>query len=171
MEQSGIESFRDIIGYESHYEISNLGRVRNKRTGRFIVTKQGKLGYPKVNLWKSNKYKTILIHRLIGIHFIPNPLNYKEINHIDGNRTNNSIENLEWVSRKQNCIHAVETGLVPLGQARRNSKLTNAQAMEIYKLSHSGTMKRQEIANMFQISTTQVSQIKNKREWRHIHSE
>jgi hypothetical protein len=163
-----METFRDIQGYESQYEISNLGRVRNKNKDCFVCIKTGKVGYNVVNLWKYNEYKTFYIHRLTAIHFIDNPKGLDEVNHLDGNKLNNSISNLEWVTTGENVRHAISTGLTPLGDRRKNAKLSNADALEIYRLSHSGIL-ASIIAEMFNISKTQVYQIKNKKEWRHIH--
>lgn len=131
MEKRKIEIFKPIIGYEHNYEISNLGRVRNINTNKYIKINTGKVGYKVVNLWKNNEYKTKYIHRLIAIYFIPNINEHKQINHIDGDKLNNNIENLEWCSQKDNVQHGYTTGLTSIGENRKSSKLTNKQALEI----------------------------------------
>ena len=95
------EEFKKIDGYDN-YEVSNQGYVRNTDTGR--VLKQGKNpnGYYFITLSKNGIGKSFKIHRLIGLYFIPNPENLREIDHIDRNKTNNSISNLRWISHSNN---------------------------------------------------------------------
>lgn len=129
------EIWLPLVGYEIYYEVSNLGRIRS--FDREVNTKnnstqirQGKVlkqylthnGYLRVVVTKGNKRKSNPVHRLIANTFIPNPENKPEINHKDGYKTNNVITNLEWVTRKENMIHAVNTGLVIAPKAVR--KLT-----------------------------------------------
>lgn len=102
------QCWRDIEGYEGLYQVSNTGRVRSLnygRTGKTKVLKQStdKGGYKNVNLHKSGKYKTCKIHRLVAQAFIPNPNDLPEVNHIDENKANNQVSNLEWCDRTYNC--------------------------------------------------------------------
>ena len=96
------EEFKKIEGYEN-YEISNLGNVRNIDTGRFLKPSKNNGGYYHLNLNKNGTIRKLYIHRLIGLHFIPNPDNLPFIDHIDRNKTNNSITNLRWISKSNNC--------------------------------------------------------------------
>lgn len=117
------EEWKDIKGYEGKYKISNLGRVkaieRKVRQGKgeyFIKEHELKtwidsVGYVSVGLTVDSKTKYFRIHRLIAEAFIPNPNNLPVINHLNGNKTDYRIENLEWTNQKQNSIHAVKTGL------------------------------------------------------------
>lgn len=114
-----------IKNYEELYEISDTGEVRSvnrilKVTNRKDTLFRGRLIkqspnksvlYMQVGLWKENKKMNYYVHRLVAETFIPNPDNLPEVNHIDGNRQNNHIENLEWVSRVGNVQHAINTGL------------------------------------------------------------
>ena len=95
------EEYKKIDGYDN-YEISNFGNVRNTNTGRILKNHKNIHGYYIVDLHKEGTRKTLTIHRLIGLHFIPNPDNLREIDHIDRNRTNNSITNLRWISHGNN---------------------------------------------------------------------
>lgn len=110
------EVWKDIEGYEGKYQISNLGRVKAldfKRTKKERIMKPhiNTSGYLAINLYKNAKFKTYRIHRLIAQAFISNPENKPCINHIDGNKLNNSIDNLEWCTHRENTIHAIKTGL------------------------------------------------------------
>lgn len=118
------EIWKDIPGYEGCYQVSNLGNIKSlKRTvntlfGRpkvqdeFIFLKENlKGGYLGVNLSNNGSVKKMKIHRLVAMAFISNPENKKCVNHIDGNKQNNHIENLEWVTYKENSVHASNIGL------------------------------------------------------------
>lgn len=100
------EVWKDIEGY-CNYEVSNAGRVRNKKTNKFI-TGYDHFGYLRITLPNRNN---VLKHRLVAGAHIPNPDNKPEINHIDGNKQNNDVCNLEWVTRKENVQHAHKIGL------------------------------------------------------------
>jgi len=117
------EIWIDIEGWEG-YQVSNLGNVRSLdrevvRSDGMVLHLKGKLlaqnnntrGYPHVSLSKSRKIKSkIRTHRLVGLHFLDNPNNYSEINHIDGNKENNRADNLEWCTRSHNMQHCWDNG-------------------------------------------------------------
>lgn len=98
------EIFLDVEGYETLYEISNLGNVRNKTSGRLLKPKKSKThkGYLSITLSKNGIHKGYLIHRLVAKAFIPNPNNLPQVNHKDCNRANNNVDNLEWCSVQYN---------------------------------------------------------------------
>jgi len=99
------EVWKNVIGYENAYEISNFGRVRSKRYNRFIRGGTTS-GYLFVVLCEKNKKKTFRISRLVAIHFLINSNNLSEVNHKDGNKQNNNVTNLEWCSGKENRFHS-----------------------------------------------------------------
>lgn len=117
------EVWKDVIGYEGLYEVSSLGRVRSLdklvngnnskvlRKGIILKPQEKKYGYLAVNLYKYRKMKSLTVHRLVAKAFIENLDNKPEVNHIDGNKKNNSIYNLEWVTSSENQKHAFEKGL------------------------------------------------------------
>lgn len=100
------EIWKDIKGYEGKYQVSNYGSVKTlnyRRTGtaRLLIPKNDK-GYLAVGLYKNGKRKMFLIHRLVAEAFIPNPENLPQVNHIDEDKTNNYVENLEWCTQSYN---------------------------------------------------------------------
>ena len=99
-----------IKGYEGLYEISKNGKVLSFKR-RPAILKQYKGRYYKVGLTKDGIQKHFFVHRLLAIAFIPNPHNKPYVNHIDGNKLNNSLDNLEWCTASENAIHAFKLGL------------------------------------------------------------
>ncbi len=116
--------------YIHNYEISNLGRIRNFRTGNILKTQILKSGYINicVSLGSRGSSECIKMHRAVAECFIPNPNNLPQVNHIDGCKTNNKVENLEWCTNRENTIHAIRTGLktfeYQVGEKNWLSKLT-----------------------------------------------
>ena len=103
------EVWKPIKGYEGLYEISNFGRVKSYRNGGEMFMRQilDKDGYLIIGLKRDGHSKLMKVHRLVGMAFIPNPENKPHINHIDYNRSNNHVENLEWVTPKENTAHSL----------------------------------------------------------------
>ena len=95
----------------THYSISSEGRVRNNETNKMKSMDATSDGYHKVDLYSNGKRTSVRVHRLVAEAFIPNPNKLPQINHIDGNKENNNVKNLEWVNNSQNMIHAYRTGL------------------------------------------------------------
>ena len=105
-----MEEWKTIEDFED-YEVSNYGNVRNKITKCLIIGDINNFGYYRVRLHKNKKTKRFFRHRLVALYFLPNPNNYKFVNHIDGDKSNNTIHNLEWCSQSENEKHAFRTGL------------------------------------------------------------
>lgn len=101
-----IEIWKDIKGYENIYKISNLGRIKSLKKGGLILSLKNASGYINATLKNNNNISYCKVHRLVAQTFIPNPLNKPCVNHIDGNKHNNCVENLEWVTYKENFEHA-----------------------------------------------------------------
>lgn len=173
------ELWKPIVGYEGIYECSSLGNIRvlERRTldkkGVIQVFKPKKLklinqsnGYLKINLIKDGIQKTKLVHRLIAQSFLGD--SDKTVNHINGIKTDNRIENLEWVTLSENHIKAFEIGLKDLkGEKSPVSKLTNEQVIEIRELIKKGYT-QEKIASQFNVKRQLISKIKLGQRWSHV---
>ena len=97
-----MEEWKDVVGYEGLYEVSNLGRVRNKKRNT-MVTLLDNNGYHRVELWKNNKRRRYMLHRVVAQTWIPNDDETKtQVNHINEIKTDNKVENLEWCTASYN---------------------------------------------------------------------
>ena len=105
---SEVETFVKIEGFEN-YEVSNLGKVRNIKSGIMLKPWLTKDGYLRHCLYKHNKRKNLLLHRIIATAFIDNPGKKPQVNHIDENKLNNDLSNLEWCTVRENLIHGTRT--------------------------------------------------------------
>lgn len=105
------EIWKNITSYEGLYQVSNFGRVRSVRLNKILSPKHNWDGYLRIQLWRDNKNKYVFIHRLVAEAFIPNADNKPFVNHIDGNKSNDRVDNLEWCTQKENIKHAFATGL------------------------------------------------------------
>jgi hypothetical protein len=121
------EIWKPIKSFEGLYEVSNLGRVRSLRRDIIMRTRQRNDGYVSCTLSNCGKVKNKLIHRLVAEAFIPNHKNKPEVNHIDGNKQNNCIRNLQWVTASENQIHSIKIGL------RKGSRLHNGGSVLLTK--------------------------------------
>lgn len=129
-------SWKSVPDYELLYEINTLGEIKSIGRDKLMKHHIDKGGYPKVTLCKQGKHKTYLVHRLVALVFIPTIDASLEINHIDGNKQNNSVINLEWCTREANQQHAFLTGL---NKAPRN--MLNRKHSEETKLKISNAAK------------------------------
>lgn len=130
-----MEIWKPVPGYEGSYEVSNLGRVRSVsrytptwsgkvfKKGTIKKQKEDKDGYFKVWLSKNSKKKPFFVHRLVATAFLDNPDNLPVVNHKDGNKKNNTVENLEWCTLSENTKHAFKIGLIKPSCRGTNKKV------------------------------------------------
>jgi Bacterial DNA polymerase III alpha NTPase domain/Bacterial DNA polymerase III alpha subunit finger domain/NUMOD4 motif len=173
------EVFKDVVGYEGFYKVSNHGRVISSRTttntyyGRVLKPEVDKDGYLKVPLKKRGKQKKFFVHRLVLCAFSPaNGRDDSTVNHKDGIKSNNTLTNLEWASYSHNNSHAFRSGLRSIdycaGENSRFCKLTKDQVLEIRKLANETSLTHLEIACKFNTSRTNVGAIVNRYNWKQI---
>ncbi len=128
-------------------------------------------GYLKVNIWKNGKAKLTLVHRLVSECFIPNPQNKPQVNHLDGNRSNNHVDNLEWATASENQKHSVNILKNFIGESNSNSKLTNDDVKwirENYKKEKKYTMKY--IAEKFGVSSPTIHSVIHNKSFNQRHN-
>lgn len=181
------EIWKGVPNYEGMYQVSNSGRVRSldryvdtgiiNSTKRFIKGidlkfKSDKDGYHFIGLKKNQKAKYLRVHRLVALVFIDNPYNKPQVNHINGIKNDNRVENLEWCTLSENRQHAYDTGLQN-GKSRQGvrnnfAKLDKGRVVKIRRLYSAGDFTQKEIANKFNVSQPCVNKIVNNKDWRHV---
>lgn len=180
------EEWVDIKGFEGRYKISNKGEIV-----RYAVTdvyKSGKIinrgekiikpsisgnGYLKVGLNKDSKFYNKNLHRLLAEHFIPNPDNLPCVNHIDGNKLNNNLDNLEWCTAKYNSKHSFDNGMSNISEYSKykvsnvSRRFTSKEIKEIRKLFNEGKTKK-EISKIFNCCDSIIGNILNDKTYKNI---
>jgi DNA-binding transcriptional regulator YiaG len=158
------EEWMPVIGY-SEYKISNKGRIKGERRASF--GSKSSSGYRRACIWNGEKHVFVMIHRLVAIMFLGFQ-DGKEINHKDGNKENNRLENLEWVTRSGNSQHAyannLRTAHPVLGEKHYAAKLTEDQVREIRK----STLSQTKLAKQYNISSSVIQKIKERKSWKHV---
>ena len=143
------EIWKDIPGFKLLYQASSFGQIRThigkvtytqkhgvrKWQQRILKQKKSKDKCHRVSLWKDGKESTLLVHRLVAMAFIPNPDNLATINHKDGDRDNNNISNLEWMSLEDNIKHGFETGLYGTNKKTRLTNKQNGEVIDFLSMS------------------------------------
>jgi hypothetical protein len=178
------EAWKDIVGYEGLYQVSDIGRIKSlervringrKWKTRILKFKINKNGYHFVNLYKNGKGKSFYIHRLVLITFIGICPEDMEACHSNGDKTDNRLSNLRYDTKSNNMLDAVKHGThhKTLGQTWTRgegcgtSKLTTKQVLEIRYLYETGKYIQKELAKKFDVCRPQISRIINKKTWAH----
>ncbi|WP_295677299.1 NUMOD4 domain-containing protein [uncultured Empedobacter sp.] len=175
-----METWKDIKGYEGLYQVSDSGNVRSLdrrysngkgecfRKGKVLQKMHVSSGYHAVGLYLNKVLRQHLVHRLVSVAFIKNTNNNACVNHIDGIKTNNTVENLEWCSHSENTIHAFKIKLIlpTSGIINGMSKLTEKDVLEIRAIGENLTQK--EVCEIYNVSRNTIYNIINRRSWTHI---
>ncbi len=143
------------------YTITEDGKVINNHTGRTLKPQKNGTGYYRVGIGG----KLYFVHRLVAQTYIPNPDNKPQVNHKDGDKTNNCVENLEWVTNRENSLHALKNGWMRIEENHQFAKLTRKQVAFIK--SHP-ELSRNELAELFDISPRTITDIRSGRTWKTV---
>ena len=156
------EEWRDVEGYEGYYQVSNLGHLRclerivhskrwdRRESAKLLNPPVLKNGYKLASLCRNGKSKRVLLHRLVAKAFLPNPNNLLQINHIDGNKQNNNVNNLEWVTAQENIIHAYNNNLMnPAHGIRTNNGHFTEEDIRSIRYKASKGMSQRKIASEY----------------------
>lgn len=146
------EVWKDIPGYEGLYKVSDLGSILNLHTNKFLKKRLSTNGYYVVDLRKNHRSRVFRVHRLVALSFIPFVDGKPFVNHVDGNKLNNNVSNLEWCTQSENVYHAYNTGL-----NKRKLDINESEILELYK-----TCSATEIAKRKNVSVTAIISRLNK---------
>lgn len=160
-----MKRFRD-----SNYYVTECGRVTATKATAYLKSQFGRGGYLHVLLYLNLKPTLFSIHRLVAEVFLENPNNYPCVNHKDGDKLNNRVENLEWCTRSQNTQHAIDTGLLKVsrGERQHKSKLTEEQVLEIRRERRETKISQTELAKKYNVLQSTISDIIRRVSWTHI---
>lgn len=169
------EVWRSLSEYNGFYDVSNLGRIRSNRIKnreqRLLKQHTNKKGYLCVSPKSiSGKQRHIGVHRLVATAFIPNPENKPQVNHKNGIKTDNRVENLEWATNKENIIHAYKNNLIKVskGESHRLSKLKDKDIVDI-KRKYFGEQKTiRSIACEYDVYRSTIGRVISNKTWKHL---
>lgn len=155
-----VEQWRDIPCYEGFYQASTFGNIKRLyKSGKEKILKPSLKtnGYLIVSLSKNNTRKSFDVHRLVAQVFIPNTENKSQVNHKNGIKTDNRVENLEWITPLENMSHAVSMGLTAQGEKNRLAKISNELAKFIRE--NPDNLTGRQLASMFNLKPQSITQI------------
>lgn len=164
-----MDKYYKIKGYEDYY-ITKSGKIYSTFLKRELKYDKSSKGYCRVKLMdrRLGKFVGLFVHRLVALQFLKNPRNLPEVNHKDGNHSNNNVNNLEWCTAEYNRRHALENGLVPRGEKNPRAKLTEEQVIQIYKEWESCKNKCT-IAKKFNVSDALIGEIVRGIRWSKVY--
>ncbi len=172
------EQWKLIDGFED-YEVSNLGRIKSYKNNEenILSLNFNNTGYGYATLYGDDRVQ-FRIHRLVAEAFIPNPNNKPQVNHLDGDKTNNRVDNLEWCTHKENIKHAIENGLfkgflnldghIMRGELHKDTKFSKEDVLYIRDLYKNTDINQYEIADLYGVAQSTIERIVNRKNWKHI---
>ena len=187
--QPSSEIWKNVISYETFYQVSDFGNIRsldrivNKlngisymRKGKLCKQSKSNLGYMTIGFTVNNKKVNKYVHRLVAEAFITNMNDYPQVNHIDCDKTNNRMYNLEWCTNSQNHIHASKNGLNKLhlhrvvysGEENGRSLLTKKQVLEIKQRYIPYKYSAKKLSKEYNVSESCITHILNNKSWKEI---
>lgn len=155
---------------EDNYLVSNFGNVFSIKRNIIMKTRYDRQGYEVLVLHSNSGPVNKSVHRLVATCFIDNPLNLPQVNHKDGNKSNNTVSNLEWVNASSNNKHAFDLGLRKSGEKHHKAKLTEADVKDIRQLLIQGVPQRA-IAKYFPVGRTTIAKIASNQIWKQLTEE
>lgn len=169
------EEWRPVVGYEKNYSVSSLGRVRrelmecNAVKGKIKAQNIGRRmgSYPTVGLCLNGRNKTMAVHRLVAEAFLGRLPSGMNTNHIDGDKANSRLDNLEYVTISENHKHAARLGLRRVGERHPSAKLKAADIPEIFKL-HSQGVRKSKIAARYRVTAQSIGAVIAGRSWKYV---
>jgi len=162
------EKWCSIKQWEGYY-ISNTGRVKNPKGKQVALCENKKRGY--IYVYHSNQHmrpRALSAHRLLAKHFIPNPENKPQVNHIDNNRLNNKVSNLEWVTAKENTAHCINQGRKNQFRGEQCPQAVLTEEIVRSIKSEIGTMTHKKLAEKYKTNYSNIAHIKRGSRWSHI---
>lgn len=160
------ERWKPISGFENFYEISNIGAVKSLYYNRLLKPMIDRYGYLYVNLSKNGSYKSKKIHRLVISSFSGESI--KQVNHKDGNKLNNQLNNLEYCTCRENVQHAIQNGLINnKGKHHHFAKIKEEDVIEIRDKYKNGVSVAK-LTKMYPISNSSIQDIVKNRHWKHL---
>lgn len=179
-----MEIWKPVIGFEGIYEVSNKGRVRsldrsvfikkNHKNASYNRSKKGaqvkgrpdKDGYLCIYLGYEGGGRYKKVHRLVAEAFVKNPQGKKYVNHIDGNKTNNIVENLSWVTAKENTVHALSNGLIKRG---KRGPMMDAAYVVFFRFAANEGINYKKLSDIFGFSRVSIARAASGMKWKSIH--
>ena len=154
----------------SSYTVDEDGNIYSYKSNKFLKTRVDISGYVTINIQDdSDRNRTKMVHRLVAEAFIPNPENKPEVNHIDTNKQNNNVSNLEWVTSKENKAHAYLNNLYPIGEDHGNAVLKESIVVTICEMLQAG-VRNKDISERLNVHKDVISHIKIGDIWREVSS-